>query len=125
MENGTWALLGACVGAITTGFFNLILQHRQLSHNKEMFLLSNRSSVTVKEILSEMLNHRAYIERSFKALRGPIGGYTDDQIRQFLHELEAKKTLREDGEEWWYLIARSDERKAKKLEKISNERIQN
>ena len=56
-----------------------------------MYLLQNNSSETVKSLLSDMLNHRAYVERSFTALKDPIGGFSDEQIQQFLHELGAKK----------------------------------
>ncbi len=94
-------------------FFNWLLQARQFSHNKEMFLLQNKSAEIVKAILTDMLNHRSFIERSFDTLKGPIGGYTDNQIRQFLHEVGAKRASRDDGTEWWYLLSRQDERLAK------------
>lgn len=98
-----------------TGFFNWLLQTRQFSHEKEMFLLQNKSATMVKSVLAEMLNHRTYTDRSFGALKERVGGYSDDQIRQFLHEIGAKKTSRENGaEEWWYLASREQERIAKK-----------
>lgn len=65
----------------------------------------------VKAILAEMLNHRRYVERSFEALKKSVGGYSDEAIRQFLHEIGAKRTERDDGaEEWWYLTSRQTER---------------
>ncbi len=109
MTAAAWALIGVVVGALLTGFFNWLLQTRQFSHNKEMFLLQNKSSEMVKSVLAEMLNHRSYTDRSFNALKERIGGYTDDEIRQFLHEIGAKKVSR-DGQEWWYLAARQEER---------------
>ncbi len=113
MGEAEWALIGVVVGAGLTGLFNYALQDRQFKHNKEMFFINNKSKEVVKEILEEMLNHRAYIERSFKALSKPIGGYSDIEIRQLLHELEAKKVMRKDGTEWWYLLNRDEERLAK------------
>ena len=74
-----------------------------------MFFLQNKSGESVKEILSNMLNHRSHIRRSFAALKKPIGGFTDDEVRQYLHELEAKKTTASDGREMWYLLSRQDE----------------
>ena len=74
-----------------------------------MFQLNNQSTEMVKNILAEMLNHRSYTDRAFRALKQPIGGYSDDKIRQLLHELNAKKINR-DGEEWWYLLSREEER---------------
>ena len=115
MNDAGWALLGVVVGALGTGFFNWLLQTRQFTHEKEMFLLENKSAVMVKSILSEMLNHRSYTDRSFSALKERVGGYSDDQIRQFLHEIGAKKASRDNGsEEWWYLSSREQERITKK-----------
>ncbi len=115
MNEAGWALIGVVVGAIGTGFFNWLLQTRQFSHENEMFLLQNKSSIMVKSVLTEMLNHRTYTDRSFSALKERVGGYSDDQIRQFLHEIGAKKTSRDNGaEEWWYLASREQERIAKK-----------
>jgi len=115
MSDAGWALVGVIVGAIGTGFFNWLLQSRQFSHEKEMFLLQNKSAMMVKSVLAEMLNHRIYTDRSFSALKERVGGYSDDEIRQFLHEIGAKKTSRDNGaEEWWYLASREQERIAKK-----------
>lgn len=114
MSEAGWALLGVVVGTLGTGIFNYVLQARQFAHNKEMFDLQNRSADKVKEILTEMLNHRTYTDRSFEALRRPIGGYTDDELRLFLHDVGARRAEREDGSEWWYLTSRADERRQKK-----------
>lgn len=115
MAEALWALLGVLVGTIGTGLFSLRAQTKQFAHEKEMHLLKNKGVEMVKLILIEMLNHRSYTDRSFAALKAAVGGYSDDQIRTFLHEIEAKKTSREsDPSEWWYLSARSEERIAKK-----------
>lgn len=115
MTEAMWALVGVVVGALAAGFFNLLSQRKQFAHDKEMLLLQNKSAEMVKGILTEMLNHRSYTDRSFVALKNAVGGYSDDQIRQFLHEIGAKKTSRENGsEEWWYLESRLEERIAKK-----------
>ena len=115
MTEGAWALLGVAVGAIATGIVNLLQQARQFSHEKEMYYLRNKGIEMVKEILGDMLNHRTHIERSFTALKKRVGGYTDNQIRQFLHEIGAKKTSRKEGEEeWWYLAEREQERLEKR-----------
>lgn len=110
MTNAEWAILGVIVGTIGTGFFNWLFQCQKFKHEKEMYLLQNKSSETVKSLLSDMLNQRTYVERSFTALKDPIGGFSDVQIQQFLHELGAKKIKRQDKSEWWYLISRQSER---------------
>ena len=109
MTEALWALAGVVVGSIATGVFGLFQQSRQFSHDREMYLLQNRSAENVKEILIEMLNHRKYVERTFNALTKAVGGYDEDEIRQFLHEIGARRSNR-GPQEWWYLQSRDDER---------------
>lgn len=111
MADAMWALIGVAVGAGITGLVNWIQQSRQFAHDREMFTLKSKSADMVKAILAEMLNHRRYVERSFEALKKSVGGYSDEAIRQFLHEIGARRTERDDGaEEWWYLTSRQQER---------------
>jgi hypothetical protein len=111
VADAMWALIGVAVGAGITGLVNWIQQSRQFAHDREMFTLKNKSADMVKAILAEMLNHRRYVERSFEALKKSVGGYSDEAIRQFLHEIGARRTERDDGaEEWWYLTSRQQER---------------
>ena len=110
MSEAGWALVGVVVGGVLSGIINYFLQRGQFRHNREMFLLQNKSEEVVKSILTEMLNHKSYTDRSFEALKKPIGGFSDDEIRQLLHEIDAKRATRSDGKEWWYLISREDER---------------
>ncbi|ORE89453.1 hypothetical protein ATO7_06220 [Oceanococcus atlanticus] len=107
-EEAAWALIGATVGILGSGIVNWLLQGRQFEHEKTMFDLQHRSASTVKEIFDEMLNHQKFVERSFKALQSRVGGYTDDELRQFLLELGAQK-IDKNGEERWYLRSRKDE----------------
>ena len=117
MSEGIWALIGVVIGGALTGIFNQIQQNKLFQHNKEMYLLNNQSKEAVKELLLDMLNHRTHTDRSFEALKKPIGGYTDEEIRQFLHELNAKKVKRDDDSEWWFLLSRKEERSLKRKEK--------
>jgi hypothetical protein len=111
MADAMWALIGVVVGAGITGVVNWIQQSRQFAHDREMFTLKSKSADMVKAILVEMLNHRRYVERSFEALKKSVSGYSDEAIRQFLHEIGARRTERDDGaEEWWYLTSRQQER---------------
>lgn len=106
-----WALIGVLVGAFITGLFNLILQNRLFNHNKELYILQNKSKEQAKEILEEMLNNQKYVDRSFEALKGKIGGFTDNDIRKLLLEVGALKSIRKDDRtEWWYLKERREER---------------
>src|SRR5690606_32160894 len=90
---------------------NLMLQRRQFKHEKEMHVLQNQSSENVKSLLTEMLGHKSYTDRSFDAIRRKVGGFTDDEIRQLLHEVGANKVSRnDDKKEYWYLEIREGER---------------
>lgn len=111
MSETIWALAGVIIGGLLTGWINYGLQKRQFEHNVRMFQLQNQSKETVKEILTDLLWHKKFIERSISALKQKIGGYSDDEIRQLLHEVGAIKTTRKkDNTEWWYLKEREDER---------------
>ena len=115
MNDAAWALVGVVVGVVVTGVFQLVSQNRLFAHERDMFRLRNQGVEMVKALLSEMLNHRSYTDRSFSALKKAVGGYDNDKIRQLLHAVGAKKAGREDGDgEWWYLTSRQEERIAKK-----------
>jgi hypothetical protein len=111
MSEGWWALGGVVVGAFTSGVINIMLQKRQFAHEKEMHQIKNKSSENVKSFLVEMLSHKSYTDRSFEAIRKKVGGFTDEEVQQLLHEIEAKKVIRsEDKKEYWYLKSREEER---------------
>lgn len=111
MNEAGWALLGAVVGALLSAGAGWFMQSRQFMHEEKMRAIANQGKEAIKAILLEMLNHKSYTDRSFSALRERVGGYTDDELRQFLHELGARKTSRDGGsEEWWYLESRKQER---------------
>lgn len=110
MNEAIWALIGVVVGGVLTGTIELLLQRRQFVHDINLLKRQRQGAEVAKEILTEMLHHKSYVDRSFVALRRPIGGFTDDEIRQMLHDVDARRAKREDGSEWWYLRARSEER---------------
>ncbi len=111
MSDAGWALAGVVIGGLFAGIINYFLQKGQFKHNKEMFVLQNQSTEVVKSLLAEKLSNESYTDRSFEALKQPIGGYSDDEVRQLLHEIGAMKVSSRDGTEWWYLLSRENERK--------------
>ncbi|MEZ4412419.1 MAG: hypothetical protein R2910_05500 [Gemmatimonadales bacterium] len=114
VSDAEWAIIGVVVGGALTGLFSYALQMRQFAHTKEMFLLRHQSREVVKGLLLDMLSHESFTDRSYAALKRPIGGYTDESIRQLLHEVGARRLERADGTEWWYLMSRGEERLAKR-----------
>lgn len=115
MSDVMWALLGVVVGALLSAGTSWLLQSRQFKHEMKMYSLANQSKESVKAVLLEMLNHKSYTDRSFSAIRERVGGFTDDELRQLLHEVGARKISRQEAsEEWWYLESRKQERLEKK-----------
>ena len=110
MSEAAWALIGVVVGGVLTGCVEVFLQRRQFQHEIGLLKQQRLGAEVAKEILSEMLNHKSYVDRSFQALRRPIGGFSDDEVRQMLHEVDARRIERNDGSEWWYLRSRAEER---------------
>jgi len=118
MSEAAWAIAGVVVGALLSAGASWVMQSRQFKHEIKMFEISNKGKESVKAVLLEMLNHKSYTDRSFWALRERVGGFSDDELRQMLHEIGARKTSREDGsQEWWYLESRAQERREKKAKR--------
>ena len=109
MTEGLYTILGVITGSIITGLLNYWFQRNQFKHNKEMFILQNKSKEQVKDILIDVLNHKNYAARSFDTLKKRIGGFTEDELRQILYEVGARRTTRKDKSEWWYLKYRYEE----------------
>ena len=80
MNEAVWALAGVVLGGVLSGVINYCLQKGQFKHNKEMFLLQNQSTEVVKSLLTEMLSNEKDTDRSFEALKRPIGGFTDNEV---------------------------------------------
>lgn len=123
MSEGIWALTGVALGGLISGGIAWRLQVNEFKQQLDMFRLTNLGKETVKAILTEMLNHKSYTDRSFFALRERVGGFTDDELRQLLHEIGARKTSRDNGaEEWWYLESRKEERAERKRKRKEEKR---
>lgn len=115
MNEAIWAIIGVVIGALMSAGADWLMQSRQFKQEMQMYSLANQSKDAVKSVLLEMLNHKAYTDRSFPTLREGAEGFTDDELRQILHELGARKTSRDnDSEEWWFLESRRQERHEKK-----------
>lgn len=106
---GLGAFLGAIVGSLIALVANFLLQERRIRHEKGMYRIQNLSKENAKEILLEALNDRRYAKRSFDTLQRRIG-LSDEIVRNYLLELNAKRTIREeDSREYWHLKEREKE----------------
>lgn len=111
MDKEIWGIIGIVLGFLGKGLFDLIRTRYSHEHTEKMYKLENQGKENIKELLSEMLNHRKYVDRTFDALKKRIGGYTDDEIRKILMELNAQKvSSTKSNKEMWFLTSRKNER---------------
>ena len=108
MSEAIWALVGVVIGGALAGCVQLLLQTRQFQHETSVRKQQTLGADVAKEILAEMLKHKSHVERSFRALRKPIGGFSDDEVRQMLHEVDARRVERDNRSEWWYSCLRQE-----------------
>ena len=110
MDKEIWGIIGIVIGFLGKGLFDLIVSRRTHEHQEKMYRLDNQAKENAKEILSAMLNHRKFTSRNFDTLKQRIGGFTDDEIRKMLMEIEAQKLSNpKDGKEKWILKERIKE----------------
>lgn len=115
MDKEIWALAGIVIGVLLKGLFDLIKDARDKKVVDEAWARDNQGANNVKSLLTSMLWNSKNIDRSFDALKGKVGGYTDDEIRRFLVDIGAQKVRgRSDGKEFWFLTERNQERNEKR-----------
>jgi len=100
-------ILCVVVGALLAVATKLVVQY--LEHRHQHRLSADPAKDIAKDILTTMLEHASYTDRSFAALRKAVGGYDDKELRILLHEVGARRSQRGD-DEWWYLMRRWEER---------------
>ena len=110
MDKEVWAIIGIVIGIFGKGLFDSINSRRNNEHKEKMYKLENLDKEKAKEILLDMLNHRRYPSRNFETLKTRIGGFSDDEIRKLLLELDAQKLgTPKDNKEKWLLRERIGE----------------
>jgi hypothetical protein len=87
MNEAIWAIIGVIIGALMSTGASWLMQSRQLKHEMRMYSLANQGKEVVKSVMLEILDHKAYTDRSFSALSERVRGFTDDELGQILHEL--------------------------------------
>lgn len=111
MDKEIWGLMGILLGFLGKGLFDLIRTRMTQEHSEKMYKLENQGKENVKEILLDMLNHRKYVDRNFETLKKRIGGYSDDEIRRILIEINAQRVGSSTSRhEQWFLSSRAGER---------------
>jgi len=73
---------------------------------KRTFQKSDKLKKEVKKELIRILSHKTHAVRSFKTIRKRIPFYSDEELRKFLFEINARTTKMQNSEEGWYLLKR-------------------
>jgi hypothetical protein len=116
MDKELYGIVGLILGVLLKALFDII--KLRIQHKHEDSQSHDPAEENVKNLLIEMLNHENHIDRSFNALKGKIGGYSEDEIRRLLMAVGAQQARgKTDGKEWWYLTSRQEERNQRKNEK--------
>jgi hypothetical protein len=99
----TAALVAGGVSLVTafgTSYSTFLLQERKL--RTEL-----RTEFMAEEAIRSLLLHKEWELRSFDAIRGRVGGFGDDELRQLLVRAGALSFEGEEGKELWGLKARN------------------
>lgn len=120
MDAALWSTLSALLGAAVGGGISFLLNRQQFANQLRILQEQNKTEFMAETTARHFLSHKSFIDRSFEALQGSLGGFEEDELRRILVRAGAVRVYREDGSEWWRLLSRMDEfieRKA--LEKIT------
>jgi len=103
------AVLGSLLGTVAGGLISYAV-NRQL-HRQQLALLreQHKTEFMAEHTARHFLGHKSYTDRSFETLKKHLGGFGEDELRKILVRAGAIRSYREDGSEWWRLLARMDE----------------
>ncbi|HVZ43357.1 MAG TPA: hypothetical protein VHA82_06060 [Ramlibacter sp.] len=107
--NPLWHTFSALLGALVGGGITYLLNRQQLKNQLEVMRAQHKTEFVAEETARMLLSHRSFTDRSFEALQRALGGFEADELRKILVRAGATRVYREDGSEWWRLVARMDE----------------
>lgn len=92
----------------------LKLQHEQFQNElKRDFELDRekvRTEFMAEQVAKQLLEFKGWKQRSFKEIKGKLGGFEDNELRKILIRAGAVKfKRREDSEELWGLLSKNKE----------------
>jgi len=122
METALWSSLSALLGALVGGAISYALNRQQFVNQLRVLREQHKVEYMAETTARHFLSHKSYTDRSFETLRNHLGGFNDDDLRKILVRAGAIRVFREDGSEWWRLLARMDEFiERKQLDQIARE----
>ncbi|HUR90041.1 MAG TPA: hypothetical protein VMZ74_13205 [Ramlibacter sp.] len=122
MEPQVWSAVSALLGAVVGGGVSFLLNRQQFDNQLKLAREQHRTEFMAEETARALLSHKAFTDRSFETLKRNLGGFGDDELRKILVRAGAIRIYRDDGSEWWRLVARMEEFIEKKdLERVARE----
>lgn len=122
MDAALWSTFSALLGALVGGGISFALNRQQLRNQLRVLQEQHKVEYMAEETARHFLSHKGFTDRSFDTLRNHLGGFGDDELRRILVRAGAIRVYRDDGSEWWRLLARMDEYiERKQLEQIARE----
>lgn len=109
MDAALWSTLSALLGAVVGGGISYLLNRQQLANQLRVQQETHKVEYMAETTARHFLSHKGYTDRSFETLRNHLGGFPDDELRRILVRAGAIRVYREDGSEWWRLLARMEE----------------
>lgn len=104
--------------ATAVGTFNI--QKSKFKKDFEYDLQGIRTHKTAEDIARRLLEHERFQKRKFTTIRYHIRGFEDNQLRQILLRAGAVAFENKDGEEFWGLIERNEDKVFPKDEKVDD-----
>jgi carbamate kinase len=122
MDATLWSTFSALLGALVGGGISYLLNRQQFANQLQLAREQHRTEFMAEETARVFLSHKSFTDRSFDTLRKHLGGFEDNELRKILVRAGAMRVYRDDGSEWWRLVARMDEFiEQKQLEQIARE----
>jgi hypothetical protein len=104
------AFAAGILGAVVT----LLAQRQRNVHERLLHEQTHKTEFMAEITARYFLNHPKYTDRSFDHLKKRLGGFTDDELRKILVRSGATRHIRSDNSEWWRLLSRDPEARAKR-----------
>jgi hypothetical protein len=122
MDTALWSTFSALLGAAVGGGISFLLNRQQFRNQLRILQEQHKVEFMAEETARHFLSHKSFTDRSFETLRNHLGGFEDDELRKILVRAGAIRVYRDDGSEWWRLLARMEEFiERKQLDQIARE----
>lgn len=90
MAFDTLNILVAIIGIITGSLVTIATKYIGSYEERKL----RRMDLRATAIIEDMLNHKLFVERTFRAIRARVPGYTNNELRRLLLEIGAIRVMK-------------------------------